>query len=155
MIGTRTLEGIFTEMARPQLRFVSAPTLASWTGYLLLASIVTAAVVESLLVVRLWAQLTSQDIASGLLSRAYSLSGELVAPFQQYEGTTPIRTSGILELATLTAIEVYLIGALVTVATLFILKQVLHLVARRQARHQREAAFGNETALASQAASAR
>ena len=154
MIGTRSLAGTQTEEARFEVRTVAASTLKSWTGYLMLATVVAAVAVESLLAVRLWAQLTNQDVATGLLGNAYALSSDLVAPFHQ-GGETAIHSTGIFEVATLTAIEVYLIAALVTVAALFLLRQAFHLFATRRQRHLREAAFGDEAVLARQAASPR
>jgi hypothetical protein len=133
-----------------RFHLVSAAALKSWTGYLLLLTIAVAVAVEFLLAVRLWAQLTNQDIASGELGSVYSFTNDLVAPFLKYDSVTPVRPTGILEVATLTAIEAYLVGALIAVVTLFILRQVFGLFAkhaeRRRARtalEDREASFNS------------
>jgi hypothetical protein len=149
------MAGTLAENKPPELRLVSPAMIEVWTGYAILAALAVAAVIEGLLAVRLWAELTSQDVASGVIGSVYSLTNGLVAPFLPADSDTAIRSTGIFEVATLTAIEVYLIGGLVTIGALFILRIVFHVSARRQARREGLAAFGDESALAARAGAAR
>jgi hypothetical protein len=80
------------------------------------------------------------------LGRVYSFTNDLVAPFLKYDSVTPVRPTGILEVATLTAIEAYLVGALIAVVTLFILRQVFGLFARRAERRRARAALEDHEA---------
>src|SRR5687768_15181573 len=70
-------------------------------------------VVETLLGLRLWAQLSSQDPSAGLVGVLFSITDFLVGPFRAAEPAALTRETGIFEVATLTAIEVYLVAMLV------------------------------------------
>ena len=155
MIGTRSMAGTSTVIKPREPRVVSATMYESWVGYAILAAIAIAILIESLLAVRLWAELTSQDVTSGVLRSVYSLTNGLVEPFLPAESATSVRTTGIFEVATLTAIEVYLVGSFFVLAALLFLRITFHHSALRYERQLREAAFGDESALAAQAASIR
>ena len=79
---------------------ITARRVLRWSAWSVLA---VAVVVESLLVFRLWVQVTSQDAASGLNHFLYNLSGTLAAPFSSFEVDQPIRNTGIVDLSTLLA----------------------------------------------------
>jgi hypothetical protein len=79
-------------------------------GLICLAGII----IEALLALRVWAQLTSQP-ESGVVSVILGVSGLLVAPFRGFEGSPPLQETGILEFATILAIEAYLVGWLAAV----------------------------------------
>jgi hypothetical protein len=102
MTWTRTRNGTSTEKRPFEVRPSLAAMLESWTGYAILAAILTTMVIEALLAVRLWAELTSQDVASGLLRMVYSLTNGLVAPFIPHDASESVRATGIFEVATLT-----------------------------------------------------
>jgi hypothetical protein len=76
------------------------------------------AVVETLLGLRLWAQLSAQE-ASGLTAALFQLTDILVGPFRDVEPTATVKSTGIFELATLMAIEVYLIVTLAALCFVF------------------------------------
>jgi uncharacterized protein YggT (Ycf19 family) len=112
----RTLDGALLT-ARRVLR------LSAWTV------LAVALVIESLLLFRLWVQVTSQDAASGLTHFFYNLSGRLVEPFATFEVDQPIRNTGIVDLSTLLALEVYLVAAICAVSVLIFTNVLLRLVA--------------------------
>ena len=83
--------------------------------------------VEGLLAVRAWAQLTNQATDEGMLVRVFGITDFLISPFQQLETTPPLRPTGVLEFATLVAMEVYLAAAICSLVLIFILPRLVRL----------------------------
>ena len=84
-------------------------------GRLMLLTLLVGMTVEALLGARLWAQLTAQTIDTGVLRFVFDATGPLISPFEQFEPSSQIKQTGILEIATLIAMQAYLIA---TVAVL-------------------------------------
>jgi hypothetical protein len=76
--------------------------------------------VEALLLTRLWAQLTDRA-ASGFLGIVFSVTDVMVSPFRSLEPYQSARQTGVFELATLYAMEAYLIATLVSIAAVVLL----------------------------------
>jgi hypothetical protein len=76
------------------------------------------AVVETLLGLRLWAQLSAWEV-SGLTAVLFQVTDVLVGPFREVEPAATVKSTGIFELATLMAIEVYLIVTLAALCFVF------------------------------------
>jgi hypothetical protein len=108
------------------VRYVNVARVNGLLGRLTLIAFVAGGIVEALLALRLWAQLTAQNVHSGLLSVLHAATSWLVAPFTGYEMSTPIKQTGIFEVATVTAMEMYLIGMLATVFGLTIARVLLY-----------------------------
>lgn len=84
--------------------------------------------VESLLAFRLWVQVTDRVIAGGLLAALFSLTTVLVSPFLSFEPSVPIKTTGIVEIATLAAIDAYLIATVAGLVLVIGTDKVWHFV---------------------------
>jgi hypothetical protein len=102
----------------------------------IVAVIFMAALIELVLLFRLWAQVTAQEFSGGLLGLVYSLSSALVGPFQSLNETEPIRQTGILDIAILVAIQSYLAIGIMLVAAFWAMR---FLVSRWEERKVREA----------------
>ena len=59
-----------------------------------------------------------------------SLTDPIVAPFRDVEGTAILHDTGVVEFATLTAMEAVLVGALATVVVLMFWSEFLHMYRR-------------------------
>lgn len=68
--------------------------------------------IEALLGLRVWAQISNHSLHGGPLGLVFGLTDLLVQPFRSFEPSQPIRETGIIEIATLVAMEAYLIGTL-------------------------------------------
>jgi hypothetical protein len=88
----------------------------------------TGLTVEALLATRLWAQLTHQSITSGALAMVFDVTGFLISPFADMEPSQPIKSTGVLEFATLVALNAYLAATLAGLLALFILPKLVRLV---------------------------
>src|SRR5688500_14837945 len=77
-----------------------------------LVIVLTGIVVETLLGLRLWAQLSAQDPGSGLTAVLFSIPYTPVGPVRTMAPAVPARETAIFEVATLAAIEVYLVAML-------------------------------------------
>lgn len=95
------------------------------TGRLMLLALLGGAAIEALLGARLWAQLTAQSVDSGILLLVFDATEPLVSPFRGYEPSLPIKQTGILELATLIAIQAYLIAAIALLLLIGVLSAVI------------------------------
>jgi hypothetical protein len=87
--------------------------------FILLAGIIT----EALLVVRVWAQVTSKPIDTGPLRLLFSLTQELAAPFERVTNEAPLQTSGVVDFTVLVAIEGYLIATLALLALCYLVNR--------------------------------
>lgn len=96
-------------------------------GYLVLLALVAGLATEALLGVRLWAQLTSQTVDGGLLAAVFDVTHPLVSPFDKYEPSRPIRETGILEIATLIAMQVTLVATAVVMLVIVLFGALLRL----------------------------
>jgi hypothetical protein len=101
-------------------------------GRLILLVLLACLVVEGLLGVRLWAQLTSQPIDEGSLPFVFDTTGYLVSPFTEFEPSSPIRETGILEISTLIAMQAYLIAAAALVLVIMVIGGFVRLWFRPQ-----------------------
>jgi hypothetical protein len=111
--GTELLESV-----REFLTVAANPRLM--TGRLMWFLVLGGIFVESLLAFRLWTQIRGQDVSSGLSGLAFEMSGFFVSPFRELEPTQPIKETGIIEFATLVAMEAYLIVAVGGLVLLFL-----------------------------------
>jgi hypothetical protein len=75
--------------------------------------------IEALLASRLWLQLSGANL-NGVSLVLFDLSQPFVYPFRGVELSDPIKRTGIVELATLVALECYLVLLLIT-SLLFLL----------------------------------
>jgi hypothetical protein len=98
---------------------------------------ITLAAVEAVLGVRLWAQLTGDPMGAPVLAALYEFSTTLVEPFRPAETTTPVRERGLLEFATLVAMEAYLLIAALGALTLLLLRFATRALLRRTAAQPR------------------
>jgi hypothetical protein len=96
-------------------------------GSLLLLAMATGLLIEALLGVRLWAQLTSQPVNGGLLEAVFDVTKPLVSPFDKYEPSRPIRETGILEIATLIAMQVALVATAVVMLIVVLVGALLRI----------------------------
>jgi hypothetical protein len=97
--------------------------LGRLTWFIILGGIV----IEALLAVRLWAQLTSQAATEQPLSYVFSATDFLIGPFRSAETAQPIRETGVLEFSTLVAMEAYLAAAVGGMLLLFIAPRLVRL----------------------------
>jgi hypothetical protein len=106
-------------------------------GRLILQFLIAGVVVEAILAARVWFQLTSQGADAGLTGLVFRISEGLISPFVHLEPVTPIKTTGIIELSTLVAMEVYLVATLAAVVLVVFGRQFFrilrHVFSRRAA----------------------
>ena len=93
-----------------------------------LVVLVLSLAIEGVLIFRLWAQLTTRVFTDGIPGFAYDLSEKLVAPFRSFEPEAPVRSTGILDMSTVVAIEVYLVAAIGALALLLFTNLFLRIV---------------------------
>ena len=105
-------------------RDLDAVTIRGLINGIIVGVVLTSLAVETLIGFRLWAQLSSQSVDSGLFATLFDLSTRAVQPFEAADGVTPIRPTGILQLATLVAAEVYLAATFVAVIALMLLRRM-------------------------------
>ena len=75
--------------------------------------------IEALLLVRVWAQATSQPMETDAMAQVFSLSDQLASPFEGLTGDPPLQTTGVIDFTILVAIEGYFIAMLAVVFVLF------------------------------------
>ncbi len=78
--------------------------------------------IEGILAFRAWVQLSGMQLDPAVLRLLYSAGTTLVSPFRGLETTTPIRQDAVLELATMVAVEAYLVLAVVAFGLLCAVK---------------------------------
>jgi len=93
-------------------------------GRLCLSLFLICTAVEAVLLGRLWVQLSGGSVTDGFFGHLYAWTNPIVAPFRGYEGTVPIRVTGIFEFATLAAMEFYLVVTLIVIVTLLVVPRV-------------------------------
>ncbi len=89
-------------------------TLALWVG-------VALAIVEALLAFRLALRLAAANAGNGFVDFIYDVSGPLVDPFEGIASNRSV-DGGVFEPATVTAVVVYLVAALLLVAVLRVVR---------------------------------
>lgn len=114
---------------------LSAVTLGRLTLYAIAAGLV----VQAVLLTRVWLQLVGDTDRGGVAGFAYGLSDTLVAPFHRFEPFPPTQEQGILEFASLVAIEAYLVATMLVITVLLTLRLAL-LGGRTVVRHSRRRA---------------
>jgi len=93
--------------------------------------IVTVAVaLEALLAGRVFVQLAYDENVEGLAGEVLSLTDGIVEPFKGLEGTAILHDTGVVEFATLTAMEAVLVGTIAAVVLLMFWSEFLHMYRR-------------------------
>ena len=99
-----------------------------------LAIVTVAVALEGVLAGRVFVQLAYDPDVQGLGGSVLDLTDPIVAPFRELEGTPLLHDTGVVEFATLTAMEAVLIGTIAAVLLLMFWSEFLHM-------YQRIAAF--------------
>jgi hypothetical protein len=89
-----------------------------------------AVLVEGLLALRVWAQLTGRPIDTEEMSLLFKVTRELASPLVMVTHEAPLETTGIVDFTVLVAMEAYLIAALALIALCFIVSRTLSLFSR-------------------------
>jgi hypothetical protein len=115
--------------------------------------------IEGLLIGRVFVQIAYQPEIEGLGGTVLNLTNHLVSPFRSFEGTTLLRDTGVVEFATLTAMEAYLVATIGIVLLLMFWSEFLHMYRRvagffveRAEKRQSAAAMGSDDTEAATAA---
>jgi len=109
---------------------------AAWNLLLLpfhhiaLALVGAAAALEGLLAGRVFVQLAYNENVDGLAGSVLDLTDPIVAPFRDLEGTPLLHDTGVVEFATLTAMEAILVGTIAAVLLLMFWSEFLHMYRR-------------------------
>jgi len=77
--------------------------------------LVTAIVVEGVILYRLWTQVTGTTPASFYETWAYNISGPLIEPFREFDTASPGAAAPVVDMAALVALEVYLVATIAAV----------------------------------------
>jgi hypothetical protein len=89
--------------------------------------------VEALLALRVWAQLTGRPIESEEMSLLFRVTRELASPLVLVTHEAPRETTGIVDFTVLVAMEAYLIGMLTLIASYFVVCGTLSLFSHEPA----------------------
>ena len=89
-------------------------------GRLLFGPVVATLMIESLLVARIWSQLTGSHVPAWV----FNFSEPLVAPFARFDSVSAPASPGVFQYSTLLAFEVYLVTFIVIVALVFTLPAI-------------------------------
>jgi hypothetical protein len=95
-----------------------------------LALVGVAAAIEGLLAGRVFVQLAYEENVGGLAGSVLGLTDPIVAPFSDLEGTALLHDTGVVEFATLTAMEAVLIATIGAVLLLMFWSEFLHMYRR-------------------------
>lgn len=101
--------------------------------------------VEALLALRVWAQLTGRPIESQEMSLLFLVTRELASPLTLVTHEAPRETTGIVDFTVLVAMEAYLIGTLALIAGCFVVSGTLALFTHELA-NAREGRSGSDEA---------
>jgi hypothetical protein len=159
--GLWTLGKMRTIVPFAVLTFLLLVAKAVWNIILLpfhhvaLALVGVAVAVEGLLAGRVFVQLAYEENVGGMGGDVLNLTDPIVAPFRDLEGTTLLHDTGVVEFATLTAMEAVLIATIGAVLLLMFWSEFLHMyrriaefwAARSERRQQRNADEEPELAL--------
>jgi len=105
-----------------------------------------AVAIEGLLAGRVFVQLAYEENAGGMAGDVLNLTDPIVAPFRDLEGTALLHDTGVVEFATLTAMEAVLVATIGAVVLLMFWSEFLHMyrriaaffAARSERRRQRK-----------------
>ena len=107
------------EYAADQKRAVSkSPSLFRRSVVLFL---VAGLVLEALLAVRLWGQLTGVKAEEGPMRLVYDYTDKLIEPFRSVEPTVSTRSEGVLEITTIEAMQWYLVAIIAGVILIIVI----------------------------------
>jgi len=95
-----------------------------------LAIVTVAVALEGVLAGRVFVQLAYEDNVDGLAGTVLDVTDPIVAPFRDLEGTALLHDTGVVEFATLTAMEAVLIATIVAVVLLMFWSEFLHMYRR-------------------------
>jgi len=98
--------------------------------HIALALVGIAVAVEGLLAGRVFVQLAYEENVGGMAGDVLNLTDPLVAPFRDLEGTALLHDTGVVEFATLTAMEAVLIATIAAVVLLMFWSEFLHMYRR-------------------------
>jgi len=131
-----TLRKVRTIVPMTILAILLVVARAAWNLVLLpfhhiaLTLVGAAAAAEGLLAGRVFVQLAYDDNVDGLAGSVLDLTDPIVAPFRELEGTPLLHDTGVVEFATLTAMEAILIGTIAAVLLLMFWSEFLHMYRR-------------------------
>jgi hypothetical protein len=116
-----------------------------------LAIVAAAVALEALLAGRVFIQLAYDEHVEGLGGEVLRLTDAFVEPFKGFEGTAILHDTGVVEFATLTAMEAILVGAIAAVVLLMFWSEFLHMyrrirdffIERAERRRERKEAAGS------------
>jgi hypothetical protein len=95
-----------------------------------LAIVTVAVALEGLLAGRVFVQLAYEDNVEGLARNVLTLTEPIVAPFRELEGTALLHDTGVVEFATLAAMEAVLVATIAAVLLLMFWSEFLHMYRR-------------------------
>ena len=95
-----------------------------------LALVGIAVALEGVLAGRVFVQLAYEANPDGMAGDVLNLTDPIVAPFRDLEGTTLLHDTGVVEFATLTAMEAVLIATIGAVVVLMFWSEFLHMYRR-------------------------
>jgi hypothetical protein len=101
-------------------------------------------VVEALLALRVWAQLTGKPIDSEEMSLLFRVTRELAAPLVLVTHEAPRETTGIVDFTVLVAMEAYFIATLALIAACFVVSGTVSLFTHEAAQAREARAAFNE-----------
>ena len=90
--------------------------------------------IETLLVVRIWAQASAQPVDSGLMEALFSVTDDLASWFSPLTGKEPLHATGVIDYAVLLAAEVYFVATLALLGITLAAMQGWSLFGRLRAR---------------------
>jgi hypothetical protein len=95
------------------------------TGRLVFIVVLAAIAIEAILAFRFWSQLNREMPEEGFQGWVFDVSSDLVSPFERLEPVPSDKSTGIIEVATVAAMDAYLIGMLVLIFLIFLVSRVV------------------------------
>jgi hypothetical protein len=90
--------------------------------------------IEVLLMVRVWAQVTSQPLDTEAMQELFAVTDSLASPFEPLTGSPPLRATGVVDFTVLVAIEAYFVAMLVAVGLVLWFGLIWTLLSRHRTR---------------------
>ena len=87
----------------------------------MLLLLVAGLVLEALLAVRLWSQLTGVKAEEGLMRLVFDSTDKLIEPFRSVEPTVSTRSEAVLEITTIEAMQWYLMAIIAGVVLIIVI----------------------------------
>jgi len=126
--------GRFVALALVAVLMVTAHTVLRLVlmpfQHVALAIVGAAIALEVTLTGRVFVQLAYEDNVDGLAGTVLTATDPIVAPFRDLEGTAILHDTGVVEFATLTAMEAVLVGTIAAVVLLMFWSEFLHMYRR-------------------------